>query len=305
MSRWPSKILHSAFTVLTAITCIFFAFRLAPGDPVERILGPEASDQEVAEYRSKLGLDRPLRKQYVVFLKGAAKGDFGDSLFGKKPVVTLLKERMPPTITLALASMLLSTPLGLFMGVMAARNRRRSFDNLSRLVSLVAFSFPIFSLAPLLAYLFSIKLGLLPVSEWGDLKHMVLPTLVLVIPLSAVVMRVSRNKYLEEHGGPWIQVLHAKGLSHPQVILRLVKVCLPTVLNVVAIQFSVVLSGAMVTETIFDIPGMGGLLFDAIQNRDYPVVQGVITYSTCIYMLVYFLTDALNSAIDPRIKEAA
>ncbi len=305
MSKWGSRAIRSLFTVWAAITCIFFAFRLAPGDPVERILGPEASDQEVSDYRAKLGLDLPLRKQYVSFIKGAVGGNFGDSLFGKKPVAALLRERMPPTITLAMASMLLSTPLGLFMGVMAARHRRRTFDTISRLLSLVAFSFPIFSLAPLLAYLLSIKLGLLPVSEWGSFKHMILPILVLIIPLSAVVMRVSRNKYLEEQGGPWIQVLHAKGLSNIQIIFRQVLVCLPTILTVVSIQFSVVLSGAMVTETIFDIPGMGGLLFDAIQNRDYPVVQGVITYSTCIYMLVYFLTDALNTAIDPRIKEEA
>lgn len=288
-----------------AITLIFFAFRLAPGDPIDRILGPNASQVEIDQYRSQLGLDLPLSKQYSAFLKGILKGDFGSSLYSKKDVWSLLKERMPPTLTLAFLAIFLATPLGIFLGVMAGKNRQKKFDNLSRLVSLLAFSFPIFSLAPLLVYLFSIELKLLPVSEWGSLEHMVLPVMALVIPLSAVVMRVSRNKFLEEVGAQWIQVLYAKGMKEKQVLIRIIKVCLPTILNIVAIQLSVVLAGAMVTETIFDIPGMGGLLFDAIQNRDYPVVQGVVSYSTTIYMIVYFLTDALNSLIDPRIEEAA
>jgi len=128
----------------------------------------------------------------------------------------------------------------------------------------------------------------LPVSEWGDLAHLILPVLTLMIPLSASVMRVSRNKYLEEFQAPWVVVTRSKGLGDVAILLRILKVCLPTILNVVAIQLSVVIAGTMITETIYDIPGMGSLLFDGIQSRDYPLVQGVIAYSTLMYMIIYF-----------------
>jgi peptide/nickel transport system permease protein len=190
----------------------------------------------------------------------------------------------------------------MFLGVMAGYKKNKSFDKLSRLISLLALSFPIFSLAPLLVLFFSIKLNLFPVSEWGQLKHLFLPVLALIIPLSAVIMRVTRNKYLEEVSSPWVMVIKAKGLGEISILLRILKVCLPTILNVVAIQLSVVITGTMITETIFDIPGMGSLLFDGIQNRDYPIVQGVIVYSTLTYMIIYFLIDYINEKIDPRIQ---
>lgn len=130
---------------------------------------------------------------------------------------------------------------------------------------------------------------------------MVLPVVTLVLPLSSVVTRVMRNKFLEENNQLWVLVLHAKGMHVKDILLRTVKICMPTILNVVAIQLSVVLAGTMITETIFDIPGVGSLLFEAIGNRDYPIVQGVIAYSTVIYMLIYFFVDYLNSKLDPRI----
>jgi peptide/nickel transport system permease protein len=149
---------------------------------------------------------------------------------------------------------------------------------------------------------FSIKLNLLPVSEWGELKHLILPIITLVIPLSAVVMRVTRNKYLEEINSQWVLVTRSKGMGDPGILIRVLKVCLPTILNVVSIQLSVVIAGTMITETIFDIPGMGSLLFDGIQNRDYPIVQGVIVYSTVTYMIIYFLIDFINERLDPRTQ---
>lgn len=275
---------------------------MAPGDPVERILGPEASREEVVKYRQELGLDLPIQQQYTNYLKGAITGNLGNSLFKKKKVIQLMKERFKPTLILAITSIAISTFLGTLLGVFAGFYKSGRFDNISRIISLLGLSFPIFSLAPILVIIFSIKLGWLPVSEWGGFKHGILPTLGLVIPLTAVVMRVTRNKFLEEGRAPWVQVLEAKGLNEKAILLRLTKVCLPTILTVVAIQLSVVLAGTIITETIFDIPGMGTLLFESIQNRDYPVVQGVIIYSTIIYMGVYFIIDYLNSLIDPRIE---
>lgn len=302
MSKFIKKFLYAALTIYVALTAIFFVIRLSPGDPVETVLGQKATQEEIIKLQTQLGLNLPLFSQYKVFLKGLVKGDLGKTIFGAKDVKSLLKERMGPTITLAAISVTLSALIGMFLGVLAGYKKNRSFDKFSRIISLFALSFPIFSLAPLLVLLFSIKLNLFPVSEWGQLKHLFLPVLALVIPLSAVIMRVTRNKYLEEVSSQWVVVTKAKGLGEISILLRILKVCLPTILNVVAIQLSVVITGTMITETIFDIPGMGSLLFDGIQNRDYPIVQGVIVYSTVTYMLIYFLIDFINEKIDPRTQ---
>lgn len=285
-----------------ALTAIFFVIRLSPGDPVETVLGQKATQEEIVKLQTQLGLNLPLFTQYRYFLKNLAVGDLGKTIFGAKDVKGLLKERMGPTITLAAVSVSLSAVIGMFLGIMAGYKKNQAFDKFSRIISLFALSFPIFSLAPLLVLFFSIKLNLFPVSEWGQLKHLFLPVLALVIPLSSVIMRVTRNKFLEEVSSQWVMVTKSKGLGETAILLRILKVCLPTILNVVAIQLSVVITGTMITETIFDIPGMGSLLFDGIQNRDYPIVQGVIIYSTVTYMLIYFLIDYINEKIDPRTQ---
>ncbi len=285
-----------------AVSAIFIILRATPGDPVEKILGPEAKEEEIVKYREQLGLNESLGDQYKNYLVGIVSGEMGKSLFKKKDVTVLIKKHMKPTIVLAFVSISFATILGTVFGIYAGFKKSGLFDNTSRIISLVALSFPIFSLAPILVYIFAIKFNVLPVSEWGSFAQGILPVLTLVIPLSAVIMRVARNKLLEESGAPWVQVLRSKGMSDLSILRRLSKVCMPTILNVVAIQLSVVLAGTMITETIFDIPGMGLLLFEGIQNRDYPVVQGVIIYSTVIYMGVYFIVDFVNEKIDPRIS---
>lgn len=296
-----NNILYALFTILLGVSILFFIIRLSPGDPIERILGPEASLEDINHYRNQLGLDRPMLTQYISFIQSLFKGDLGSSLFKKKDVFELLKIHMKPTLLLAFLSIAISAPLGTLIGVYAALKKSSMVDSLLRVVTLLALAFPIFSLAPILVLIFAINLNLLPVSEWNSWKHIVLPVLTLVIPLSSIVSRVARNKFLEERDGPWVQVLHAKGMASHNVVLRVVKVTLPTILNVVAIQLSVVLAGTMITETIFDIPGMGLLLFEAISNRDYPIVQGVIIYSTIVYMIVFYAIDYLNRFIDPRM----
>jgi peptide/nickel transport system permease protein len=293
---------YALLTIYLSLTAIFFAIHLSPGDPIERILGPEAQHEATELLRQQLGLHLPLIEQYGEYLKALLRGDLGKSLFSQKEVRDLVVIHAWPSMVLATISISLSTFFGLLIGAFVAVKKSTFSDRALRVVALIFLSFPIFSLAPLLVLFFSIYLGLLPVSEWGSLSHAVLPCLTLVLPLTSVVLRVTRNKYLEENSGQWVTVLAAKGLSRSAIILRVIKVCLPTIFNVVAIQISVVLAGTMITETIFDIPGMGSLLFDAIQNRDYPVVQGVIIYSTLIYMAVYFAVDWINEKIDPRIE---
>lgn len=302
MSRLTKKIAYALMTIFVALTAIFFVIRLSPGDPVETVLGQKATQEEIQKLKTQLGLDLSMSKQYRIYIKGLLKGDLGKTIFGNKDVKDLLKERMKPTIVLATTSVSLAAVVGIFLGILAGFKKNKSFDKLSRLISLFALSFPIFSLAPLLVLFFSIKLNLFPVSEWGSFKHLFLPIITLVIPLSAVVMRVTRNKYLEEIHSQWVMVTRSKGLGDVAVLLRVLKVCLPTILNVVSIQLSVVIAGTMITETIFDIPGMGSLLFEGIQNRDYPIVQGVIVYSTITYMFIYFLIDYVNEKLDPRIQ---
>jgi peptide/nickel transport system permease protein len=302
LSKFFKKGLYALFTIFVALTAIFFVIRLSPGDPIETLLGQKATHEEIIKLKIQLGLDLPLFSQYKIFLKNFLHGDLGKSIFGAKDVLGLLAERMRPTMILASVSVTLSSFIGMFLGIMAGYKKNKSFDKFSRFISLFALSFPIFSLAPLLVLFFSIKLNLFPVSEWGDLKHLILPVMALVIPLSSIVMRVTRNKYLEEANSQWVMVIRAKGLSDVSILLRVLKICLPTILNIVSIQLSAVIAGAMITETIFDIPGMGSLLFDGIQNRDYPIVQGVIIYSTITYMLIYFIIDYVNEWIDPRIQ---
>ncbi|AUN99854.1 ABC transporter permease [Bacteriovorax stolpii] len=302
MSRFIEKILYAVLTIFVALTTIFFVIRMSPGDPVETVLGQKATQEEIMKLKSQLGLDLPMSAQYKAYLIGLTKGDMGKTIFGNKDVKELLKERMKPTITLASISVTLAAIVGIFLGILAGYKKNKSFDKFSRLISLFALSFPIFSLAPLMVLLFSIKFNWFPVSEWGTLKHMFLPIVTLVIPLSAVVMRVTRNKYLEEVHSQWVMVTRSKGLNEVAILLRVLKVCLPTILNVVSIQLSVVIAGTMITETIFDIPGMGSLLFDGIQNRDYPIVQAVIVYSTLTYMVIYFVIDFVNEKLDPRTQ---
>ncbi|MBC7712380.1 MAG: ABC transporter permease [Rhizobacter sp.] len=302
MSRLLQKAIYAFVTIFVALTAIFFVIRLSPGDPVETVLGGKATQQEMAKLKAQLGLDLPMHSQYKNYLIGLAHGDLGKTIFGNKDVKDQMKQRMAPTVILAATSVSFAAVIGIFLGIMAGYKKNKNFDKLSRLISLFALSFPIFSLAPLMVLIFSIKLNWLPVSEWGTFKHMVLPIITLVIPLSAIVMRVTRNKYLEEVHSQWVMVTRSKGLSDVAILLRILKVCLPTILNVVSIQLSVVIAGTMITETIFDIPGMGSLLFDGIQNRDYPIVQGVIVYSTVTYMIIYFLVDFINEKLDPRTQ---
>jgi peptide/nickel transport system permease protein len=302
VSRLLEKALYALLTIFVALTTIFFVIRLSPGDPIETVLGQKATQEEILKLKTQLGLDLPMSSQYGVYLKGLLKGDLGKTIFGNKDVKGLLKERMKPTIILAFISVILAAFIGIFLGIWAGYRKNKNFDKFSRLLSLFALSFPIFSLAPLLVLIFSIKFNWLPVSEWGGIKHMILPIITLVIPLSAIVMRVTRNKYLEEAHSQWVIVTRSKGLSDIAILLRILKVCLPTILNIVSIQLSAVIAGTMITETIFDIPGMGSLLFDGIQNRDYPIVQGVIVYSTVTYMVIYFLIDFINEKLDPRIS---
>lgn len=298
------SILKGIATAWFVATLAFLCLRLSPGDPVERILGTQARPEQIELYRHKLGLDQPLINQYSSFMSALSRFDFGQSLFRDRLVIEMISEAIKPTATLAIISIILAFFLGSFMGITAALYRGGWRDHCMRFLALGILAFPIFSLGPLMIMLFAIKLQFLPVSELIGIKHYILPVMSLTLPLASVLSRVVRNQYLEYKHEPWANVLLAKGLSPLTIVHHIYKVCLPTVLNVVSMQLSVILAGAMITETIFDIPGLGRLLLTAIENRDYPVVQGLMIYTSFIYLTLYILTDVINRKIDPRLEVA-
>jgi peptide/nickel transport system permease protein len=303
MKNFVGKVIYFFFVTVFVVSAVFISLRFAPGDPVERILGPNAKIEEIQALRTSLGLDKSILQQYSKFLVSSFQFDLGYSLFKGKKVLDMIKENIVPTSLIALIATLLSFFFGVASGVVSGINHRNKIDFSFRFLAILALSFPIFSLGPLLVILFAIKFQLFPVSEWGTARHLFLPCLTLIIPMSSVIARVTRNKFLEEKGSLWVQVLVSKGLSEFQIVLRVLLVCLPTIFNVIAIQLSVLLAGTLITENIFDIPGLGSLLLEGIQNRDYPVVQGVILYSSIIYMFIYFTFEVLNMFIDPRLQE--
>lgn len=300
--RFSKKLLEFVFVLFLSVTSVFFVLRAAPGDPVEKILGPRATIEEISKMQSQLNLDKSVTQQYGFFLKSLVSGDLGNSLFKKKKVANLIEARFAPSFILGFFSVGLSFILGSLIGVFLAIKKNSFFDYTFRVVTILGLAFPIFSLAPIVVLVFSINLNLLPVSEWGSLKHMILPIITLTIPLTTILIRVVRTRFLDDLGEPFVAVLSAKGLGPAQIYLRVFKLSLPTILNVVAIQLSVVLGGTIITETIFDIPGLGLLLFEGIQSRDYPLVQGLVTFIASIYMAVYFLVEWLNESIDPRTR---
>ncbi len=300
MTKSLVKGLVTAWFVASAA---FFCLRLSPGDPVERILGVQARPEQVEAFRIKLGLDQTITTQYRNFSMGLVKLDWGKSLFKDKEVLTMIGESLVPTAKLAIIAIVLSFIFSSFLGCYSAIVKGCWQDHLTRLFCLTSLSFPIFSLAPILIIVFSIRLGWLPVSELTTPRHYILPIITLVLPLTSVLTRVIRNQFLESSHEPWIDVLKAKGMSNLSIYIRIYKVCLPTILNLVSMQLSVILAGAMITETIFDIPGLGKLLLTAIENRDYPLVQGLIIYTSFIYLALYVLTDILNIKIDPRLEQ--
>lgn len=298
------SILKGLVTAWFVASAAFLCLRLSPGDPVERILGAQARPEQIETFRQKLGLDLSLTKQYQHFIVGLVKLDWGKSLFKDRDVLEMIGESLVPTAKLAIISIFLSFIFASFLGSYSALVRGGWQDHVIRLFCLGSLSFPIFSLAPILIIIFSIKLGWLPVSELTSPLHYILPLITLILPLTSVLTRVVRNQFLESSGEPWIAVLKAKGMGSFAIHLRVYKVCLPTILNLVSMQLSVILAGAMITETIFDIPGLGKLLLTAIENRDYPLVQGLIIYTSLIYLVLYVFTDIANSKIDPRLAQS-
>jgi peptide/nickel transport system permease protein len=304
MGRFLARRLVLTIPVLLGVaTLVFSLIHLIPGDPAQAMLGEAAPQSDVEELRRQLGLDRPLAEQYAVFLGGLVKGDLGTSLRTGLPVTEQIVERMPATFELAAAAMLVAILFSMPLGIAAAVRRGTLVDHAAMTVSLAGVSVPNFWLGPLLAIVFAVELGWLPVSGRGTWGHLVLPAVSLGAALAAILARMTRATMLEELREPYVQAARARGVSRSRAVMRhAFRNSLIPVVTLVGLQFGAVLTGAVITETIFAWPGIGRLLIQSIGFRDYPLVQGCILLIALTYVAVNLITDMLYGVLDPRIR---
>ena len=330
-----SYIIKRALGVIPVLLCVsmlVFGFvRLIPGDPALVMLGERATPENVARVREQLGLNKPVYEQYLTFLGNALHGDLGRSILRQEPVTQEIIRRFPATIELALAALLFAIAVGIPAGVISAVRRGSWFDSSSMLVALTGVSMPIFWLGLMLIYLFAVVLHLLPTGGRLDagtqlapitnlvlvdsllrgnmpvfiqgLRHLLLPALALATIPMAIIARMTRSSMLEVLGQDYIRTAQAKGLMARTVVVRhaLRNAWLP-IITVVGLQVGILLSGAILTETIFSWPGIGRWLVDAIYARDYPIVQGVTLVIALIFVVVNLSVDILYALVDPRIR---
>jgi peptide/nickel transport system permease protein len=289
-------------TVVGALTLVFFLIHMIPGDPVEVMLGETASNADKEELRRSLGLNQPVYIQYRIFLAGLATGDLGRSLYEQAGVTDLIRTRLPATIKLALSALIVAALLSFPLALLAAAHRNTWSDRAALLFSLLGLSIPNFWLGPLLIILFSIQLGWLPVSGNAGAMHLILPSITLGLGMAAILTRILRASLLRVRAEDYVQAARAKGVSEKQVWLKhMLRNALLPVITIMSLQFGSLLAGAVITETIFSWPGIGRLTVQAIQTRDYPVVQGCVLAIALTYIFVNFLADVLYRLADPRI----
>jgi peptide/nickel transport system permease protein len=276
---------------------------MVPGDPVAQMLGEGASVTEVERLRHEFGLDRPILDQYGTYMTGLFRGDLGVSFRNQESVTSSILARYPATIELAVAATIFSVAMALPFGVLSAVRRGQIADRAVGFFSLLGVSLPNFALGPMLILLFSIFLGLLPVSGRAGFASLVLPAVTMGGALAAITTRMVRGSMLEEIRQDYVRTARAKGLSERVVLLNhALRNGLIPVLTVLGLQAGPLLAGAIVTETIFSWPGLGRLTFQAINARDYPLLQGCILAIALTYILINLITDVLYSVVDPRIR---
>jgi peptide/nickel transport system permease protein len=289
-------------TLLGALSLVFALIHLIPGDPVEAMLGETATAADKEALRQSLGFDRPLLVQYRSFLVNLAAGDLGLSLYEPASVAHIIGARLPATLQLALCAMIAAVFIAFPLGTLAAIRRGGWIDRLALTFSLLGLSLPNFWLGPLLMIVFSIQLGWTPVSGRGGFSHLFLPALTLGLGMAAILVRIVRASLLQVIHQDYVQAARAKGLKESRVWLKHVsRNALLSVITIMSLQFGGLLAGSLITETIFSWPGIGRLTVQAIQTRDYPLVQGCVLVIASSYVLINFLTDLLYKWVDPRV----
>ncbi len=298
-----ARLMSALLVILGVVGLVFLLIHLIPGDPVDVMLGESARPADRAALRASLGLDLPIARQLVDYLGGVVQLDLGNSLHSDQPVSRLLAERLPATLQLALAALGCALLLALPLGILAAVRRGSGWDWGAMGFSTLGVSLPNFWLGPLLILLFSLWLGWTPVSGRETAASLILPAMTLGTGFAAILARMIRSSLLEVLEEDFVRTARAKGLAERQVLWRhaMRNAWLP-VLTLIGIQLGALLGGAVVTEVVFDWPGIGSLMIDAIQRRDYPVVQGCVLVVSLSYVLVNTLTDLLYGVVDPRTR---
>ena len=290
---------------------VFLLLRLSPGDPAAIVAGDNATPADIARIREKLGLDEPLIVQFFKWAAGVLRGDLGVSIFSNLPVLELIRQRLEPTISLAATTMLVAVVLAVFAGVVSAARAGSLVDRSVMAVAVLGFSVPVFVVGYLLVYVFSIHLRWLPVQGyrpiadglWDWLRHLILPSVALGLAYVALIARVTRTSMLEVLSEDYMRTARAKGVARPAMLLKhgLKNAAVPIV-TVVGIGVALLISGVVITETVFNLPGVGRLTVDAISKRDYPIIQGVILVFSGVYVLINLAVDLSYTLLDPRLR---
>ena len=284
-------------------TLVFLLLHFIPGDPVDLMLGDSALGTDRETLRDQLGLNDPLIVQYLRYFGDLLQGDWGTSLFSKKPVFEEIMERVPATMELMLGAMVVTILVAMPLGLIAAVNKGTWIDQGAMIFSLLGVSIPNFWLGPMLILLFSIHFDLLPVNERGGLEHLILPALTLGTSLASILARITRSSVVETLQAEYIRTARSKGISELRILFRhALRNALIPIVTVIGLQVGVLLSGAIITEAIFDWPGLGNLLISAINSRNYPLVQGCVLFIAGSYVMVNLVIDLLYAYLDPRIR---
>jgi len=304
MIRYISlRILFALPALWLIVTMVFLLAHIVPGDPVQQMLGEGARAEDLEQLRHALGLDVPIAVQYGRYLQGVIHGDLGESFRFREPVSRVVLEHYPATLELALVALLVCVAIGIPAGLLAAERRATATDRTVGLFTLFGLSVPNFALGPVLILVFSVLLGWLPVSGRGGPAHLILPAVTLGASLAAILTRMVRTSVIEELSSDYVRTARAKGLSSAAVLFRhAFRNALIPILTILGLQFGTLLAGTIVTETIFSWPGIGRLAVQAINARDYPLLQGCILLIAVSYVLVNLLTDFVYALIDPRVR---
>ncbi len=298
------RILSTIPVVFGVLLLVFSMLHLVPGDPVKMMLGEfQASPAQIAKLQGELHLNEPLPEQFGRYVWNAMHGDLGRSIRSNKPVTQEIMDNLPSTLELALTGLLVAAVVGVSLGVLAAVKQYSWVDAGSMLVALIGISMPSFWLGLLLIFAFSLRFRLFPATGGGDLKHLVLPAVTLGLGASAIIARLTRSSMLEVMRNEYVTTARAKGLRESRVIIRhALKNALIPVVTIFGLQFGQLLAGTVVIETVFGRPGIGRLIVDAILNKDFPLVQGIVLVVAISYVVVNLIVDLLYAWLDPRIR---
>jgi peptide/nickel transport system permease protein len=290
---------------------VFLLLRFTTGDPAAIIAGDNATSEDVAAIRTKLGLDRPVAQQFVIWIRNVLRGDFGESFFFKKPVAELIVGRLQPTLSLATCTLLLAVSMAVPLGVVAAWRRGTWIDRVVMAFSVLGFSVPTFVIGYVLIYLISIQLGWLPVQGYqrfeegfgGFIERLILPSFTLAVIYVALIARITRASVLEVLNADHVRTARAKGLGNLAVMMRhVLRNAAVPIVTIIGLGVALLIGGVVVTESVYAIPGLGRLTVDAVLARDYPTVQAVILLFSMVYVLINLLVDLTYTFLDPRIR---